>query len=484
MDLNSVDPLYFNVVFGPGEAGASLTDRVRHSSRRFVRSQDHLAVYTPGATGHVLAAWEAIAAYGFDLLYEASIDGPTPLVVTLEEPARSIRRRREALGIEPAKLAAALQVPADRVVEAENPRVRSPIQLLERIAVALGLDERLLSFEEGAGGDRRLAARLRTLAGGTAAAPVYSPTTVIGFDEAAWVVATQSRLAEWLGLTDAVQARARFAPSRHYGDRSYPAWRHGFFLAQQARQLMGLSADQTVDSMRSLCESTLRLPVLQVDLAQRIAGATIANGDVRGIVVNTIGPNENVWIRRATVAHELGHLLYDPDEVLDSLRVDEVDVVERDARDDSWDPVERRANAFAVEFLAPQRHVLQEYRRHPTADGGIRAVCNRFGISYTMARYQIWNGIDRSVPLEQIVVDRGSTPVSPSDEWRGRESFTADYFPLNGTSPARRGSFAGLVAKAEQLNLLSPETAASYLQADKDEFSQNADMIRALFPDL
>ena len=57
-----------------------------------------------------------------------------------------------------------------------------------------------------------------------------------------------------------------------------------------------------IRSMRELVEQRLGIPVVQARLPERIAGATVMttndDGDeVRGVVLNTLGGNSNVWIR-------------------------------------------------------------------------------------------------------------------------------------------------------------------------------------------
>jgi len=301
------------IVFGSESSGATPEERALSSKSLFVRSQDHLAIYSPGLTGRVLSAWEALQAYTFDVLLDAAVDGPTALVVDANEPAASIRNRRVKLGISLRKLAEFVGIDEQQVADAENTRIRSPIRVLERIAEALGLDERLLSFEEGAGGDKELAVRLRSI--GTGTEPILSPNSVLKLDEAAWVIATQMRLVGWLrGEATESRVLSRFEPSDQYGNRGYPAWKHGFFLAKRTRQILGIPADAPIPKLRDVCDFQLGVPFLQIELAPRIAGATIANGKCRGIAVNVHGSNENVWVRRATIAHELGHLLWDPTE--------------------------------------------------------------------------------------------------------------------------------------------------------------------------
>ena len=78
--------------------------------------------------------------------------------------------------------------------------------------------------------------------------------------------------------------------------------------------------------------------------------------EARGIVLNTVGANANVWIRRITLAHELAHVLYDPEADLENVRIDSYSDNQRPSREQ---PGFRRAraNAFAVAFLAPNEAV-------------------------------------------------------------------------------------------------------------------------------
>ena len=131
----------------------------------------------------------------------------------------------------------------------------------------------------------------------------------------------------------------------------------GYDLAEQAREHLGLG-DEPVPSMRSLVEDNLGIPVIQARLRNEIAGATVAVTDedgheCRGIVLNTVGQNQNVWVRRATLAHEVGHLLYDPEDRLEGIRVDTYETNDVNPESGSTDYVEQRANAFAIAFLAP-----------------------------------------------------------------------------------------------------------------------------------
>jgi hypothetical protein len=222
----------------------------------------------------------------------------------------------------------------------------------------------------------------------------------------------------------------------------------------------------------------LAIPLVQSELPENFAGATIANGNARGILVNVAGRNENVWVRRTTIAHELGHLLWDPDQRLNSLRVDDYIDIERDALFGGTDYVEQRANAFAVEFLAPQAAVEAEFRKYGDASSGVAGVMQHFGVSFTVARFQIWNALGRKIDFDEL----HTSQLKPSDEWNGKESFTVDFFPIDSTPISRRGAFAGIVVAAEGKGLISADTAQSYLVCSAAEYKSEASFIAELFP--
>src|SRR5262249_7312640 len=126
-----------------------------------------------------------------------------------------------------------------------------------------------------------------------------------------------------------------------------------------------------------------------LSLNKKFAGATIANGKDRGIAINELGMNANVWVRRMTLAHELCHLLWDPDEKLDRLKVDDYEDI--DPAKDKIDPVEIRANSFAVDFLAPREAVRSIYSSLGDAKKAIGEVVHKYGISVTAAKYHVRN---------------------------------------------------------------------------------------------
>ena len=469
-------------VFRPGVGGLRPEDAARRSTRSFVRSEGELGVYeeSRNPTGHRLTAWEAYTTFGLDVIEEALEYGSAILKDTATATSDALRERRRALGLRRQSVRGAARVSEWDIETAESTAHKVPIQKLERIAFALGLDERFLAFKRNPGGDANLAYRLRTLQREqTGSARTISAGTALLFAEAASIIRVQHRLQNWLGLPT---KRHEIYPVDDYGSPQSPAWRLGYNLAESARSALHLG-DGPIASMRDLAEKRLGIPVIQARLPGHIAGATVMmtaddGGDARGVVLNTVGENENVWIRRSTLAHELGHLLFDPDDRLENLRVDSYQESQRDPRaGDAVDYVEQRANAFAIAFLAPN-DAVRKIAPTPVTEEGVATVMQTFGISHTAARYHINNCHYRNFDVPYSIVE-----TRPSDEQIAAENFTAAYFPLCDTPIQRRGRFAGLVATASLENLISAHTGALYLNCAVNDFQENAADLKSLCMD-
>ena len=142
--------------------------------------------------------------------------------------------------------------------------------------------------------------------------------------------------------------------------------------------------------------------------------------------MNLKGANDNPLVRRATIAHELAHLLYDPDEYLNTVRVDTYEGLESDPNstpylDDEYYRVEQRANAFAISFLAALEEV-HDMTPPPFSGEDVSSVVSKYGISVTAASYHVVNAHFRRYDYPRDVTpDRG-------DEWKGRRKFHGRLF--------------------------------------------------------
>ncbi|MCX7361682.1 MAG: XRE family transcriptional regulator [Alphaproteobacteria bacterium] len=470
-----IAPATLDLVFGPDSIGITAENRAKTSSRMFVQSQDELAVDSSEATGRHLSAWEAFNAFGFEKLLEAITHSSAILVTDFRRPASVLQSQREQLGLSVIDLARELRLTPKDIRNAENSKIRTPIRQLERIARALGLNEFKLNNTTVESGDHQLAIRLRTLI--DSKHPEFAAKTVMMLDEAAWVTARQAELQSWLFGENSPHLIKNFETDSRYGDSLHPAWWYGYRLAEATRKRIGLSSDQPIYSLKTLVEELLGVPLIQARLPKKIAGATISNGKSRGIIVNIEGENSNVWARRVTVAHELGHLLWDPDQNLSKLRVDLYRDIEQHSSN-LHDHVEARANAFAVELLLPQKVAASRYRNSNDLNTTMREIMVEYGISFTSARFQVWNSLERKIPLTDIF----TTNTHPTDDWIGRESYSLDLFKPESVPETRRGYFAGLVAAAQQQGLISIDSAASYLGCTIGEYTRSVSVIRGLYP--
>lgn len=460
-----------DAVFGSGP-GDDPEARASASSVEFVRSIDQIAHAIEGARGRRLTAREALDAYGLDVLRVVADEGSALLAADADAAGRVLRERRAQLNLTVAQVARRAGLSPD-VVKALEASKRRPVREYERVARVLGLDERMVSVRDEPVGNERIAVRLRSLQRTGRAR--LSATTVGALAEAAWVAATQVRLEKLFGFD---RPEVSFAHSADYGGPGWPAWRAGFALAANVREALSLGMDP-IPSLRDVCERRLRIPVIQAELGDDIAGATVDTEGCRAVVLNLAGRNREVFVRRATLAHEMGHILFDPPQRLDDLRVDPYDDLER-TFDEIVDPVEQRANAFAVELLAPQQEAVKRFQT--ARDEPLRDVIDHFGVSFTAARYQVWNGLERRTPLDRLT----APSVRPDPTWDARERYTTDYHPIRALArhPARAGRFSALALRAALERHISWDTAAEWLDASADEVRRAEADLRGLFPDV
>ena len=411
-------------IFGRGANEFSADEAARLSTWKYVRGELEMGLYEEfrNPTGHIMTAWEAYTTFGPEVLEEAVEWGSAILLETDYATRDALRKRREGMKIPRRSVARAARVAESDVKAAETELYTVDIHKLERIAFALGLDERFLAFKKDMGGDEKLAYRLRTLqppARECSGVPTaLSPETARLFAESAAIIRVQHRLQKWLGLQSEI---GNFQPSDDYGSAQNPAWRVGCNLADDVRRILKLD-DAPIPSMRKLVEKRLGIPLVQARLPKAIAGAAVmttdADGDeARGIILNA---NRDARTSRLTLARQLCHLLYDPGDRIQSIRIDSYEDIHADPQSRATSPVDQRANAFASAFL------------------------------------------------------------DTSDESLAAEDFSLDYFPIPQTPYQRRGRFAGIVAAACGEGLITDHTAALYLGCDREIAGERIADLRSL----
>lgn len=467
----------FDIVFGRESSGNNVEERARTSIREFVRSQVQIAFSNERASGRKLSAREALDNFGSDILLELSDKNAVPLILRQGEPGRTIQARRGEMSLTVEDLARVADVEVDRLVQFENGLSTLPFRDIERLSRSLVLDESVIGYQPGSGGDPQLGVRFKEFFRGAGDGKGFlSSALILRLSEAAWVVKKQLSLQSKLGFNQFETIRsAGISPSNDY---KYPAYRKGYLLAQETRRLLGLGDIEPIQSLAELVERKLCIPVVQSDFSNRFAGATVAPSDTgRGIILNTNGLNSNVWVRRTTLAHELGHLLWDPDHRLNKFVVDEYDDINRatDAQSSGYDEVEARANAFAAELLAPAEGVKKVFQASPRVEDGIRAVMEHYGVGFITARWQLVNSkllrADEKIP---------SVDWLHTQDWVVNEEASLSYSPINSIPESRRGRFAEVVIKCAQARIISDDSAAFCLSCSVDEFLEGRASLMSL----
>lgn len=457
--MSVTDQILLDRIFGAGATGQTAQERARVSTRRFVRSQSQLALMTDRAKGLEVSPETALALVGLDGLLHVIKSGAVVINPSLREPSDSFRIQREELGVTQNDLANATGLTVEEVIKAEQHGSISPIRKLVQLGQALGLDDEMISASELAGADRDLSYRLRTM---RRARDIKLPASlVLKLSGAAWVISKQAKVADMLkpGI-----APPDFDKSDDYTN---PAWKRGWELAEKTRNLLSLDPMKPIRSVRALIDH-INIPLVQSQLGRTFAGATIQNGGDRGIVVNVDGDNQSVWVRRATLAHELGHLLWDPVNELKHLHVDRyVDLQNRNETG-----IEARANAFAIAFLAPPKAVEKIIKSDAPVEEQVATLMNTFGIAATAAKHHLSN-VSREWGREiDTTKVRGNRLPQPDEDWTSNENWTADVFVVRDVPMDRRGRFSGLIAAAALENRITLDYAASCLGIPSTNISQ------------
>ena len=367
----TLSPKDRETVFG-SKAGGSLVECAKQSDRVFVRSQDHLAFDSSEATGQRLTAYETLRNFGEQRIAEILDYGSAILVSNPagqlgEQPGKRIREWRETLGISRPDVAQRTGVSAKDISNLETGSSRIPVKSLTKICAALSLNEYRVGFEELSEKDRDRGYRFKQLKWDREhPGRQLRKRSAFSLLEDAWLISKQNDLRNMLGKKSGFQTA--FKPDHVYGGYDLPAWKIGYELASKTREILGISPREPIANLRSLVEEKLQIPLIQDELSPKIAGATVQSGDDRGIVINIRGKNFNTWSGRLTIAHELGHLLWDPDQKLETLIVDQNERLS-EAPWSTNNPVEQRANAFAIEFLAPQSVIKDRFSGVHTSAG-------------------------------------------------------------------------------------------------------------------
>lgn len=167
-------------------------------------------------------------------------------------------------------------------------------------------------------------------------------------------------------------------------------WESGYRLARQVRGAL-LARTGSTDPLAPLdiaaVFAALDIAVLEGEWPeQAFEGVCLVEDGARALaIVNRSGRLASTrGGARATLAHELCHVLFDADPARP------IGQVERSGRTTS--PVEKRANAFAAELLLPQAVFARLAARGRVERENVQAVARRYGVGIELAEWQAGDG--------------------------------------------------------------------------------------------
>lgn len=182
-------------------------------------------------------------------------------------------------------------------------------------------------------------------------------------------------------LLQAVSTKAEdFVPN--YTRRAYD---QGYELARNVREQFGISPSDKADAQGIL--EKLGVAVVTRSFGTDVIDAVGCWGSGHGpaVLVNSDGEHaQAAHGRRATLAHELAHVIFD--------RHGSLPVAEVLGGNAPLYP-EQRASAFAAEFLMPKQAVSDRIRNAPDKVREIERLCNHFDVSRELAAWHISNSV-------------------------------------------------------------------------------------------
>jgi Zn-dependent peptidase ImmA (M78 family)/transcriptional regulator with XRE-family HTH domain len=249
------------------------------------------------------------------------------------------RQRREQLGLTVDQLAGITGVESARLSSIEAGQI-TPF-LDEHVAIARALGEEPAATVQVL--ETRSSARFRS-AGGRLHA--LSPMDTRLLARGAEAGRTCAALMEFLGKRPAIVEHRNVTS---LSARSEP-WRQGYELGAAARRALA-PTQRAIPSVQALLEN-LGIHVAFVEFeSEQIEAASLYEGGACPVVLLNSRRDRvrNRLSRRAILAHELCHVLHDGG------KRDLLTIVSRE--DEQGEAVEKRANAFAPSFIAPEEWI-------------------------------------------------------------------------------------------------------------------------------
>lgn len=247
-------------------------------------------------------------------------------------------------------------------------------------------------------------------------------------------------------------------------------YKQGDELARRTRQKLMLEGP--VVSMRDLAQETLGIPLLAAHLTAHgpDAFSVYAPGRRAVIVINLDGKNAHPLVRRFSLAHEIGHVLFDRPGLGAfgvSCRMDPGRGLD----------IESRANAFAMRLLLPYAPVTS-LGREVLRPEVFRGLIETWGVHYSALHLYVEKVLNLSRDDATAMIPE--VDRSAPNRWADAEELAEERRGLERIPLVRRGRIATLVFGALRRDQISDARARELLGIDGsvalEELAAAADM--------
>jgi Zn-dependent peptidase ImmA (M78 family) len=373
-----------------------------------------------------------------------------------------IHRERTSLDVSVLDLSAIAGVSSARLEHIERGELLGSVSELRKLSYVLGAD--LAGWDPDEEPSPAPGAQVRTLfKANKASVRAADWPAILALSAVARDVVTLETSLEKPSRMDTI--RRGWSPEAV--DESNPG-RDGQRLAELVRQRLELTPDRPIPSMSRMLE-TLGVLVIQGTLPQGIHALCFADDQHGPVAVLAIAPEVPAVVRRYRLAHELCHILFDrhASEALQTLDRFDRGLIDKPA-------VERRADAFAIQLLAPQEAFIRLWNANERASVVERlGTCmQHFGIGFQAAcgHAERLHLLDRS----EVATDLPTTdPTKWTDaEQQPGERDSEAFAPL---SVERRGALLTLTLRALTDRQISRSRALELLDIDGAALDANLD---------
>jgi transcriptional regulator with XRE-family HTH domain/Zn-dependent peptidase ImmA (M78 family) len=321
---------------------------------------------------------------------------------------RSLRAARESAKLTTSHLAALAGVPPAELERFEDGALSLNAEGVDRCARALGF--RMDDLEDWTGTEAPLPLLLRgSLGPDVEIAEMLATEVHLGLGQFQRTVRNIASLNELLSssVTD-------FPPIS--GETRTTRGARGEELAERVRGYLELGV-KPIPSMRRIVEEQFGIAIVWVTedhLDPSVDGASTSS-PCRAMLVNLLEVNRFPWRARATMAHELCHLLFDHAQRA-TLYSPKSRATTRHSLPPAFDDIETVARAFSASLLAPRAGVLHVVgSADPSSEQAIRLVGETYGVGRNLA-------IARLVRVFRLSPERRNVM-----ELRAPEHYLADF---------------------------------------------------------